>query len=48
MLSGGALYATWTEEINMLEINAQSILAVLGSIYFLFPICPGLIEKQLL
>jgi hypothetical protein len=30
MLSGCALYATWTKEINMLKINAQSILAILG------------------
>jgi len=38
MLSGGALYATWTKEINMLKINAQSILAVLGILAVLFSV----------
>lgn len=38
MLFGGALYATWTKEINMLKINAQSILAVLGILAVLFSV----------
>jgi len=38
MLSGGALYATWTKEINMLKINAQSVLAVLGILAVLFSV----------
>lgn len=38
MLAVGALYATWTKEINMLKINAQSILAVLGILAVLFSV----------
>lgn len=36
MLSGGALYVTWTKEMNMNKINAQSILAILGILAVLF------------
>lgn len=38
MLSGGALYAVWTREMNMLKINAQSILAILGILAVVFSV----------
>jgi hypothetical protein len=36
MLSDGALYATWSKEINMFKINYQSILAFLAILAVLF------------